>query len=332
MTRIESKLHRLSQIEATLVDHPEGITRAELARRFCVHRSTILRNLADLTIPVYEEGDRIFIDRESYLINLRLNIHEIIFIHLAGRLMTSNIDRQNPHAASTLRKLSSAIEGLAPQISQFVKRSANTFDNGSKKQDPHYMQVLEVLTSGWARNQKIHLWYQSQETGPIKEYIFSPFFIEVGAFGQTIYVIGRLDPDGTYRTFKIDRVERIELLTEKYAIPENFNPDDLLNNAWGIWFTNQEPVTIELHFSSRVAQRVKETLWHPTQRLILQEDGSIIWQGEIAEPREMVPWIRGWGADVEVLQPESLREEMKNETIRFMNLYGIFKGSKENEK
>jgi len=264
MTRAENKSIRLTQIEALLIDHPEGLTQAELARRLDVHRSTILRNLADIHAPIYEDHGRIFIDREAYLVNLRLTLHEALSIHLAGRFMATCMDRRNPHVASALRKLGISLEKLAPLISHFVRSSADTFDDESKRQDPHYLQVLEKITLAWAEKHKVQLWYRGAEESMVKEYLFCPYFVEVGAVGQAIYAIGRIEPQKEMRTFKIDRVERIELLKETYTIPRNFDPQQLLIQAWGIWFTDQQPIKIQLRFSPRVAARVKETRWHPT--------------------------------------------------------------------
>lgn len=109
MPRSENKSTRLSQIEALLIDHPEGLSLSNIAKRLGVHRSTILRNVADMSAPVYEDHDCLFIDRESYLVNLRLNLHEVLSIHLAGRLMATRMDRQNPHAAAAFRKLGIAL-------------------------------------------------------------------------------------------------------------------------------------------------------------------------------------------------------------------------------
>ena len=53
-----------------------------------------------------------------------------------------------------------------------------------------------------------------------------------------------------------------------------------------------------------------------------QPDGSLIWRAKVAEPQEMLPWIRGWGADVEVLEPEDLRERMVGEARRLAEAYG----------
>jgi CRISPR-associated endonuclease/helicase Cas3 len=321
MTRAENKSMRLSQIEALLIDNPQGLSQAELARRLEVHRSTILRNLADIHAPIYEENVRLFIDREAYLVNLRLNLHEALSIHLAGRFMATCMDRRNPHVASALRKLGISLEKLAPLISHFVRSSANTFDDDSKRQDPHYLQVLEKLTLAWAEKRKVQLWYRGAEGGVVKEYSFCPYFVEVSAVGQAIYAIGRIEPEKKMRTFKIERVERIELLKDTYPIPRDFDPDQLLDQAWGIWFTEQQPLKIQLRFSQRVAQRVRETRWHPTEQVTEQPDGSLLWCASIAEPREMLPWIRGWGADVEVLEPQELRETIKTEAKNLAMIY-----------
>jgi len=321
ITRAENKAVRLSQIEMLLIDHPEGMTQAELARRLGVHRSTILRNLTDISAPIYEGNGRIFIDREAYLVNLRLNLHEALSIHLAGRFMATCMDRRNPHVASAMRKLGISLESLAPLISHFVSSSANAFDDETKKQDPHYLQVLEKLTLAWAEKKKVQVWYRKAEQSGIKEYVFCPYFIEVSAVGQAIYAIGRIHPQEEMRTFKIERVERIELLQESYSVPHDFDPVALFENAWGIWFTEEEPVTIKLRFSQRVAARVRETRWHASEQITELENGNLLWSASIAEPREMMPWIRGWGADVEVLEPEELREKIKQETEQLFDMY-----------
>ncbi|MHC1781285.1 MAG: helix-turn-helix transcriptional regulator [Anaerolineaceae bacterium] len=320
MPHADSKAARFSQIEALLMTHPEGLTQSQLARRLNVHRSTIMRNLADMAAPIYEEHGRLYINREAYLVNVRLTIHEAFAIHLAGRLMATRMDRANPHAASAFRKLGLALNNLAPEISSFISSSAETFDNSSKRQDPHYLQVLEKLTIAWARRIKTRLWYRSLEGGQVKEYTFCPFFVEVGAVGQAVYAIGQIEPEGM-RTFKIERVERIELTSEPYGVPDSFDPSRLLDQAWAIWYSDVPPVEVILRFSARVAGRVQETRWHPAEEVEVSSDGSLVWKAAIAEPREMMPWIRGWGADCEVLAPAEVRERLREEAERMVALY-----------
>ena len=321
MSRAEKKSIRLTQIEMLLLDHPEGLTKSQIAARIQVHRSTVSRNLCDMSAPIYEDNGRLFIDRESYLVNLHLNLHEALSVHLAGRLLSTCIDRQNLHTASAFRKLGLALETLAPQISRFVRSSANSFDDETKRSDPHYQRTLEVLTLSWAKRQKVRLWYRSAANGVVKEHVFCPYFIETAAVGQAIYVIGQIEPEDVQRTYRLERIERIELIPSYYSLPDDFDSDALFSQAWGIWYSDQEPVTVRLCFSSAVAKRVRETRWHLSESVEPLEDGELLWKAEIAEPREMVPWIRGWGCDVEVLEPAWLRERIADEAKWTAALY-----------
>jgi CRISPR-associated endonuclease/helicase Cas3 len=80
---------------------------------------------------------------------------------------------------------------------------------------------------------------------------------------------------------------------------------------------------VTLRFSPRVARRVQETRWHRSERTEPQSDGSLVWRAQIAEPKEMLPWIRGWGADVEVLAPPWLRKTLEAEVQKMAKVYGV---------
>jgi CRISPR-associated endonuclease/helicase Cas3 len=323
MSRVANKAARLNEIELLLTDHPEGMTQSELARRLGVNPSTILRNLNDLEAPWYEEGKRIFLDRKAYLLNLRFSLHEALAMHLAARLLAVSLDRQNAHAAAALRKIAQALERLAPQLSRHVSASANGIDELARYEDPVYMHVLETLTSAWAEGRLAQVWHRKSLADPVASYTFAPYYIEPGAWGRSTYVIGLRTPPGEMRTLKIERIEQAELLRERYAIPADFDPFRLLEDAWGIWYTEGEPLDVALRFSPRAAGRVRETRWHRSQALEPQADGSLIWRARVAAVQEMLPWIRGWGADVEVLEPEELKDTLRHEVQRLARLYQI---------
>jgi predicted DNA-binding transcriptional regulator YafY len=320
----KTKADRLLQIEALLLANPQGLTQSEIARRIGVNRSTVNRYMPDLPGQVFiDDIGRWKIDREAYLINVRFNLHEALAVHLAARLLATRMERQNPHAAAAIRKLGIALERLAPQISYYLCESANQLDDPERWQDPHYLEILEMLTLAWAEGRKVHLWHRSSDGHKINEYVFSPYFIEANAIGQSTYAIGFAEPPKALRTFKIERLERVEILTESYQIPSDFDPAELLSNAWGIWYTDTKPIEVVLRFAPHVVQRVKETRWHKTERTEMQEDGSLLWRSQVAEPLEMMPWIRGWGADVEVLEPQNLRKAIEKEVHGLMDVYNI---------
>ena len=324
-TRASNKAARLLQIEALLLAHPEGLTSADIARKLQVHRSTIGRYQADLPKHIYLDdldGDRWKIDRDAYLVKVRFTMHEALALHLAARLMATHTDKHNPHAAAALRKIGIALESLAPFISEHVKTSADVMDDAARRHDPVYLDVLETLTRAWSLGRKVALKHQMPD-GQVFSYTYAPYFIAPYAVGQTAHVIGWREPPGALRTFKVERIRSIKLLDDAYTIPADFDARALLTDAWGIWYTEREPVEVCLRFHHRVAQRVQETQWHPSQEMTPQTDGALLWRARIAEPREMLPWIRGWGGDVEVLAPASLRAELEREVRRMARVYGV---------
>lgn len=318
------KASRLSDVEYLLLAHPEGFTQAEIARHLGVNRSTINRYLADLPKQIYIDTDgRWKIDRTGYLIDVRFNLHEALALHLAARLYATRMDRQNPHAAAALRKLSVALERLAPDISNHIRQSADVMDDISQRQDQRYIQVLEALSLAWAERMKVKIWHRTDQDGKGFSYVFAPYFIEAYAVGQSTHVIGLREPPGELRTFKIERIERIEVLRERYTIPSKFDPRELLSDAWGIWYTNHEPEEVVLRFHPHVAARVKETRWHRSEQVAELPNGWLEWRARIAEPKEMLPWIRGWGSDVEVVEPIKLRDAVIQEAIQMMKMYQL---------
>lgn len=326
-TKDERKFENLHKLIELLLDSPQGLTKADIARKLSVHRSTAseyLDSLDALDAPVYEiSPGRYSIDRDHYEVKISVDMHEALALHLASRLLTTRTDKHNPHAASALRKLGRALEQLAPLISEHIKRSADVLDADDRRRDPIFMQALETLTRAWSRRRKVRLTHE-MEDGSIHEYTFSPYFIEPYAVGRTMHIIGLREPINKIRTFKIERIRTIELLEEApYEIPATFDPRAQLKNAWGIWFTESDPVTVRLQFSHNVAPRIKETIWHYNQKpLKVLENGDVVWEAEVAEPQEMLPWIRGWGGDCKILEPEYLINHLKRDIEKMAQHYG----------
>ena len=96
-----SKRERIIQAMNILRDHPEGLTRAQLARRIGVDRSAITKWLKQDDLPhVYEDGGKLCILQGSNLARVDLYPNEITMLHIAGRLLMRQTSQYNPYTAS----------------------------------------------------------------------------------------------------------------------------------------------------------------------------------------------------------------------------------------
>jgi len=67
---------------------------------------------------------------------------------------------------------------------------------------------------------------------------------------------------------------------------------------------------IKLKFLPKVAQNVAEVHWHSTQKVIYNKDGSANVEFRIDGLGEIIWWILGYGDQVQVLAPKTLRRKV----------------------
>jgi len=72
------------------------------------------------------------------------------------------------------------------------------------------------------------------------------------------------------------------------------------------------------------------SLSSPQRYSLLQDDGSIIFEAEVAGMDEIKFWIMNWGSHALVIEPESLRDEIVAEAEAMLGKYtkGIKKGER----
>ena len=90
-----------------------------------------------------------------------------------------------------------------------------------------------------------------------------------------------------------------------------------------------EGVKVRIRFAPDAAGYIKEKIWHDTQEIVPQKDGSIIFESEVAGTEEIKFWVMSWGSKAEVLEPQSLREEIRIDAERVVESYQIPVGQKE---
>lgn len=306
-----SRAIRLTQIQHFLHKHPHGLTTSELADLCDVGVRAIQRDIlilqTDLNVPLdWQKGDRYVISGSYLLPPFSFTLYEALVVFLASRLAIRQMDEDNPHVKSALSKIASV---LPSPLSEQLKQAIDSFQN--KPISKAYVHIFEQLVIAWGTRKRVKINYRSLHSNETKEWILDPYFIEMMGTGLSTYVVGNAESSDRkgINTFKLDRIQGIERLDEEFKIPDGLHPSKLLENSWGIiWGEGTE---VKLKFAPGVTRRVKETTWHPSQKIEDLPDGGCLFTARVGSTLEMTPWIRGWGSDVEVLEPRALRDEFK---------------------
>lgn len=317
-TRIINRTDRLELIERLLVEHPTGMRAVELARQCGVDRRTIYRDISVLTengLPVYQKTGRFCINREYYQTSLRLNQHEAMALFMALRVLTHHSDQHNPHMVSAMKKLGEALPELP---SKHVDHLTQTMRNAPV--DRSFVTVLETITRAWSEQRIVKLWYSSSKRETLSRE-FATYFLELTPTGE-IYAVGYDSFYQRVRALKVRRIMRARILRNSYHVPAQFNPHRYLANAWGgVGEEESASAEVILKVSAEVAPIIIQQLWHPNQRVVRRDDGYSLVSLQISDWRAMLPWIRSWGSQVEVLQPTVLRLELRQEAQSIARMY-----------
>jgi CRISPR-associated endonuclease/helicase Cas3 len=318
MSRAKQRAERLRDMERFYVDR--AYSDQEMADKLGVTRATVWkdRQLLSGSIAFISEGDgRYRIDRRSYISSVRLNLYEALTLYLAARRASRQTQMAEKHAVGALEKLAAALQ--QPMTERLVK-AAHGVATGRRSVDG--ARILETLAEGWVERRVVRIEYRAFGAGETKIHRVRPYLIEPSQWSDSVYLIGHSDRAKRLTVLKTERIARAWSTTEQFEWPEDFDEEQLLRHAWGIWYTPEAPVEVRLRFTpGRVTQRVKESVWHPLETLTDTADGGCEWVCPVDEWHEMLPWIRSWGGDCEVLAPPDLRAELVAESARVAAMY-----------
>lgn len=301
---------------------------SEIAARLGVSPDTAARDLSALSgsggVQLIESGGtsgfywELDPEARPSLPPLHLDYAQGAALYAAARLLSQQHDERNEAVRSALIELIRILpEQLRPHVETTVLGLASTAPAG-----PDLTTFFTVLSQGWLLGRTVRLTYEPLGTARIYTSAFRPYLLEPSAIGYTLYFLGHSDPPGALRTYKLERIRHAALTDETFTVPADFDGPALFRRAWRVMYGDGELVHVKLRFSQFVVRRVRETRWHPSEVVTESADG-LIWEAEIGDLTEIRPWIRGWGADCEVLEPSELRNDLMRETRRLMRLYAV---------
>ncbi|MFA7118553.1 MAG: WYL domain-containing protein [Sphaerochaetaceae bacterium] len=304
------KGERVAQLELLLHSHPEGLRRAEIARRLGVHRSTISRYVDELRdhVDIYEDNNLIKIKENEKDSNIDLSIYESLAFNLSAEVLASNSEFQNPHLASGLRKIAMNMRSYAPKVSDNIIMLAEQIDKQvqQKKENGQFNSILEVLIDSWVSGRIVKI-IQNDE----KETELAPYFIgfreEDDDKRNPISVTGRLRHTQEIVTIDIGTIVSAKILNETYTIPDNLRPFKLPEKDID-QYTAVDTIPLKLKVKETSALNVFHSLAH-TDEKIEQQEGYQIVSFNVENSIMLTLKIIQCGTGVEILGPEGYRRK-----------------------
>lgn len=302
---------RFLRIFNILRAYPDGISAPKIAERIGVSRRTIYRDLEamemDGGLPLWNDNGKWGIDRKVELPELALTADEALHLFLGVRLLARAADERDTAMIGTFAKLANA---LPPVLASHLRATIDTV--ADTPENARFTRVLRGLAKAFTDQRIVEITYRSGTYGTTiqeKKRRVRPLAIEPSATTHGLYLIAWDEERGEQRTFKVERIVDVSVTPQTFEAPDDAPAAKVLRHAWDV-ITDQPMTKIVLRFAPNVAERVNETRWHPSQDTTMAPDGSLVWTARVSGTAEIMSWIVGWGGDVTVEEPSSLRREV----------------------
>lgn len=127
-------------------------------------------------------------------------------------------------------------------------------------------------------------------------------------YGRAYYLVGPAEGKDLPALWRFDKIYSLEINGQASLPPAEWSLSDFAARSFGVF--QEEPQHITLRFTPEAASDASRFLFHHTQILLPQPDGSLIVKFTAGSSLEMANHLFTWGTAVEILEPKSLRKEL----------------------
>ena len=135
------------------------------------------------------------------------------------------------------------------------------------------------------------------------------------------YLIAEDTRDDIIKNFSLDRIKNLEITKDKFK-PIKYQAYEEFKDSFGIINgTDEDPVKVVLSFTPREGRYVESLPLHHSQQLILSNNDEIRFSYFIRPTYDFRMEILSYGDQIKVIEPESLKSEIKKELKRCIARY-----------
>ncbi|MFO7570387.1 MAG: WYL domain-containing protein [Smithellaceae bacterium] len=294
-----------------------------MAARFEITGKTAQRNIAFMRdrlgaplryLPAHRGYD--YEDNTWELPGLWLHEDELISLILSYRLAAAVPDSGVKKALKTFLNqiiASHASEGFS--IEAFSEKISVKNIAYARTNEDIFHRLLEALL----RSRPVCIAYHSPHNSQASVRDILPCHL-LNYMG-TWHIIAHCSLKNDLRDFVLSRIQSVSACEKKIAARvSTAQVKDYIRETFGI-FQGKKTHLACLRFDAGIAPWIAEQSWHPAQKVSISKDGRLTLTIPVADFREIKREILRYGAQVEVVSPKALREEVKKEIENMKKVY-----------
>ncbi|MCS7013855.1 MAG: WYL domain-containing transcriptional regulator [Chloroherpetonaceae bacterium] len=178
--------------------------------------------------------------------------------------------------------------------------------------------IFRTVQAAASMQRKIKMRYHTAYSNTLSERIVHPYHFHQSE--GIWYLIAYCELRQQVLTFAMNRIQDAVQLDEAFVRDDSFDLQQFLATAF-LMFKGDRCYTVRIRFSPYQARWIRERVWHATQRLEDEPDGSLVLSFKVENLHAARLWVMKYGAEAEVLEPEALRDLIRQEISKMIELY-----------
>ena len=176
---------------------------------------------------------------------------------------------------------------------------------------------LQPIIEAMKENKVLKIDYQPFE-GSNTTYRLQPYCLRL--YRRRWYVLGKIE--GELRHLCLDRMIDLAVTDEKFELPKDFDAKQYYANSVGIYVNEAlEPQKVRLRVYGTTREYLRKLPLHRSQKEVLVTQEYSEFQYWVCCTPELTTDILSLGENVEVLEPQKLREEVKEKLNASLERY-----------
>ena len=190
---------------------------------------------------------------------------------------------------------------------------------------------LTCIADAMRRNHVLSITHQGFGKPEPSTFDIEPYFLKV--VKRRWYVVARspyysernkeqgVKPSDVYLVYALDRISDIQDTGRTFKMKKNFDVHSYFEGCCGVITSNESSQKIVLRAYNGFADYLRTLPLHESQREIGSDDESTLFEYHLKPTFDFYQLVLAQGDQVEVLEPESVRDEMRNFAQNILDFY-----------
>jgi predicted DNA-binding transcriptional regulator YafY len=180
-------------------------------------------------------------------------------------------------------------------------------------------EFLPLILEAIRGKKKLFFTYASFINGVEKPRKVSPLFLK--EYRNRWYLISFDSAKNDIITYALDRIKDPMITEDSASFPEDFNPDSYFQDTIGITAYKGKVERIIIKANKIAAKYIASQPFHSSQKILSENKEESIFELIILISEEFIRTILGYGGEIEIIEPASLRETIADRVKQMSVIY-----------